>query len=164
MKNYLLALAVFMTASMLVAATTTYEDVTGITAGGGGATFSTETVTVNGGGTLTYTTDYSRYALVGNLMIWQFQITQTAAGSGTTAITIDLPAGITISDKGNVGSASTLDMFNGNDYLVYMPEIVSDKIKFRPHDGANANYLRGGAFIGNNGTVSLSVTIIAEID
>jgi hypothetical protein len=144
-------------------ATSTDSTKTGITAGGVSA-WATETVTVNGGGTLTYDTDYSYMAVVGKLLYWQFSITQTAAGSGSTDITIDAPSGVTLLDSDNIGSISTADSANNNIYHSMNATAVnsSNVIKIRRTD--TLTFLQGGNFIGNNGVVNFSFNVVCAIE
>lgn len=123
------------------------------------------TVTLNGGGTLVYTTDYCRYALLGNLMLLEFSVTQTTAGSGTTDITIDNPvSGTTFSDATAVGVASSFDLGNDNVNDAHVVESVNSSNVLKIMRRGAATYIRGGTFIGNSGVenVSVSATIPLE--
>ena len=111
---------------------------------------------INNGGTLTYDTEYNRYYELGDILNWEFRATQTNAGSGTSDITIDPPAGITLTD-GDMGVCTMADMANDNQVQSVPCIVVSNQIKIY-NPVAGLLFLRGGNFIGNNGVVFIAVS------
>ena len=148
------------------AAISTNSDVTGVSTGGGGSVAWTDggSVTFSGGGTLTVTTDYNRYYVSGKALYWQFSVTQSAAGSGTTDVTFDIPGGVTALDSGGVGHASTFDMGNNNVYLSVGVEAQNSTNTLKVVRSGTGTYLRGGTFVGNNGVVNVSVSAIIPLE
>ena len=122
--------------------------------------WTTATLTINDGGTLTYSTTYNRYIIIGKMLYWNFSMKQTNAGSGTTDITIDPPGGVTLVD-GHFGPCTTFDMSNSNQMEGTAVEVVSNKLKV--YNPALLIYLRGGAFVGNNGVCGLTCSLVLEI-
>ena len=127
---------------------------------GGAPAWTTATLTINDGGTLTYSTTYNRYIITSTTLYWNFAMKQTNAGSGTTDITIDPPGGVTMVD-GQFGPCTTFDMSNSNQMEGTAVEVVSNKLKV--YNPALLIYLRGGAFVGNNGVCGLTCSLVLEI-
>ena len=124
-------------------------------------TWTTTTLTVNNGGTLTYDTDYNRYYILGKLLFWEFSFTQTAAGSGTTDITIDPPGGVTMLANNCCGAVQTFDMGNNNINQSEIAQVVSNKLIIT-RQGLSTN-VRGGTFAGNNGVLNVSASLVIGI-
>lgn len=121
-------------------------------------------VTINNGGTLTYTDSNQRYFINGKILYCQFDILQTAAGSGTTDLTIDPPGGVTLLDAGCCGEVSGFDIGNDNVYSTHTVEAVNSSNVFKLRRVGAATYWRGGTLIGNNSVAKFSVNIVAGIE
>jgi hypothetical protein len=125
--------------------------------------FTDEALTVGGGGTLTYDTDYNRFYVFGKILFWQFSITQTAAGSGTADLTFPAPTGVTLLDSKGCGHASTNDIANGNAYRTMSCEAINSTNLVKIQNDGTQLYIRGGNMIGNNGVVNIAAVICCEI-
>ena len=135
--------------------------------GGGGSalspTWSTYTPTIAGLGTGTVSVDYARYYIFGKIMFLEFSITQTAAGSGTTDVTITPPGGVTVLDSENCGSVSSTDSNNNNIYQSMNLQAFNSANNFKIKRTDTLTYIRGGNLIGNNGVVNYSFNGIVAI-
>lgn len=120
------------------------------------------TVTISGGGTLTYTTANARYYFDGKILYAQFDFTQTAPGSGTADITIDPPGGVTLLDAATCGTVGGLDIGNDNVHSVHAVEAINSTNKFQIRRTGTSTYFRGGTHVGNNGN-GYGFSVVAAI-
>jgi len=109
------------------------------------------TVTIDGGGSLTYTTANGRYYIWGKMLFAQFDFAQTAAGSGNIKVSIDPPGGVTLLDSATCGTVSWTDMGNNNVFSSMGVEADASSNTFWIRRDNNSAYVRGGTMIGNNG-------------
>ena len=117
------------------------------------------TVTINNGGTLAYTTANGRYYIDGKILYAQFDFDQTAAGSGSTDITIDPPGGVTLLGAATCGIFGGMDVANDGQFRAIAIEADAGGNKFKLRRDGVESYIRGGTFIGNNNkTMGFCVT------
>ena len=112
------------------------------------------TVTILGGGTLTYTTANARYYIDGKILHAQFDFNQTAAGDGSADVTIAPPGGVTLLDSATCGVWGSRDLGNDNQFRCHAIEAINSTNVFKIRRNTLELYVRGNAFVGNNAKIS----------